>query len=278
MNQGKLIVTCGIALCAYVGLLAVQEHKKFVILIASYNNEKWCEWNVRSALQQKYDNFRIIYVDDCSSDQTPKKVQQLLKQEDTQGRTTYIRNQKREGNPLANHYRAIHDLCSDDEIVVILDGDDALAHDQVLSYLNKVYSSGDVWLTYGQFREIESGHIGFCHPMPEDVVRNNTFRQYQDLPSHLRSFCVWLFRAIRKEHLTLEDGSFLPMAGDLATMIPMIEMARDHFKFIPHILYLYNDHNPLSEYRVSRELQKKIDRYVRSLPPYEPLKESLLKK
>jgi glycosyltransferase involved in cell wall biosynthesis len=252
-------------------------NKKFVFVVASYKNERWCAWNIRSALNQKYDNYRIIYVDDCSPDKTFEIVQNIVQEEDKAGRVTLIHNETRKG-ALYNQYHAIHDHCTDDEIVVILDGDDALPHEYVLTYLNKVYSSEDVWLTYGQFRELNSGNIGFCCPMPSEVVKANAFRKWVHLPSHLRTYYAWLFKRIKKEDLTLDDGSFFPMTGDLAAMMPMIEMARDHFKFIPHILYVYNDNNPLNDHRVNRILQASIDQRVRNIPPYEPLKESPLKK
>jgi SAM-dependent methyltransferase len=41
-------------------------NKRFVIVIPSYKNEKWCETNINSAIMQNYENYRIIFVDDCS--------------------------------------------------------------------------------------------------------------------------------------------------------------------------------------------------------------------
>ena len=32
-----------------------------------------------------------------------------------------------------------------------MDGDDCVAHENVLAYINNVYQNPDVWLTYGQF-------------------------------------------------------------------------------------------------------------------------------
>src|ERR1700733_7929082 len=57
---------------------AVKEHKPIVVVIPSYNNPPYCERNLRSVLDQKYDNFRVIYIDDCSADNTYASVQQLV--------------------------------------------------------------------------------------------------------------------------------------------------------------------------------------------------------
>lgn len=255
---GALFITCNIL---------TTSNKKFVILIASYNNEKWCRWNLRSALNQLYDNFRIIYIDDCSQDRTGQIVQHIIKASDDHRRIAYIRNTERCG-ALANHYRAIHELCADDEIVVILDGDDALAHSRVLEHLNKIYSSEDIWLTYGQYRELTTQDIGFSRTPPEWILNENAFRKWELMPSHLRTFYAWLFKKIEKKDLITEDGKFFTMTGDMAIMMPLIEMARYHFKFIPQVLYIYNNTNPISDHCVSREMQSKIDKHIRSLKPY----------
>ena len=42
--------------------------KKFVIVIPSYKNEKWCIKNIESTIYQSYDNYRVIFTDDCSPD------------------------------------------------------------------------------------------------------------------------------------------------------------------------------------------------------------------
>jgi hypothetical protein len=54
----------------------------------------------------------------------------------------------------------------------------------------------------------------------------------------------------------------------------MLEMASGHFQFIEEVLYLYNRTNPLSEHLNNRlVLRNSYDRYVRSLPSYQPLEQ-----
>ena len=69
----------------------------------------------------------------------------------------------------------------------------------------------------------------------------------------------------------MHDGDFLKMAGDLAAMMPMIEMARDNFRFIPHVLLIYNAENVLNEYKISKAKQLEVDRIVRSRPRYDKI-------
>ncbi|MDZ4124562.1 MAG: hypothetical protein U1E02_10350, partial [Hydrogenophaga sp.] len=69
-------------------------------------------------------------------------------------------------------------------------------------------------------------------------------------------------------------GEFFPAAADVAIMIPMVEMARYHFKFIPEILYVYNESNELCNHYINPKKQFFFDRVIRSRRPY-PALESL---
>lgn len=244
--------------------------QRIVVVAASYNNARWYRKHLNSIFNQRYQNWFLIYIDDASNDGTGELVSAYIKQADQQDRCMLMRNEKRLGSPLANQCRAIS-LCDPHDIIVIVDGDDFLAHSGVFKYINNVYQDPDVWLTYGQFAEWPNGAKGFCCPFPQEVVENNTFRKWPHLPSHLRTFRSALFMKIDLEDLMYE-GKIFTMAGDLAAMMPMIEMAScGHFRFISEVLLLYNNVNPLSEHHVSRAYQKKMDEVIRSRPVYRPL-------
>ena len=54
------------------------------------------------------------------------------------------------------------------------------------------------------------------------------------------------------------------MAGDLAIMYPMVEMAGKKFKFINDILYVYNMENPINDNKVSMHKQAMLAWLVRN--------------
>ncbi len=239
--------------------------RRVVIVICSYNNNQWYQRNLDSVFMQKYSNYYVLYVDDCSSDGTADFVQKYIDDNRQNNRVKIIKNSVRR-RALANLYSAIHQ-CNSKDIVVILDGDDWLAHNQVLSYLNNVYSNPNVWLTYGQFKEWPSGHGGFCAPYPSHIIQNNAFRTYPHGPSHLRTFYAGLFHKIKKEDL-MYQGDFFPMTYDLAIMLPMMEMAGSNFQFVPEVLLIYNSSNPINDHKTNVELQHKCDRVIRSMRSY----------
>ena len=245
--------------------------KPIVVIIPSYNNARWVEKNLTSVFNQEYENYKVIYIDDCSTDSTYELAKQITEKNNKQQRTMVIHNTERCG-ALANLYTLIHE-CDDKSIIVTVDGDDWLPHDQVLAYLNKVYTEKDVWMTYGQFIEYPSNVIGYeyCLPLPQKVINENLFRKIDQLPvSHLRTFYAWLFKAIKLQDM-LFQGNFYSMAWDKATMAPIIEMSGHRFYRVPEVLYVYNNSNPINDHRVNEKLQHFLGGYILSLPPYKPV-------
>ncbi len=100
----------------------VTEKKAFVIIVPSYNNAKYVEKNLRSIFSQNYDNFRVIYIDDHSRDETLSMAKDLLNELDQKKTSSLIHNPLNVG-ACANIYNGVHS-CHDHEIAVIVDGDD----------------------------------------------------------------------------------------------------------------------------------------------------------
>jgi glycosyltransferase involved in cell wall biosynthesis len=243
--------------------------KPMVIVIPSYNNRQWYEQNLGSVCAQQYGDFRALYVDDGSSDQTGAYVEQFLADHAVGPRIQVVRNPVRVG-ALENLYRHIH-TCEDQEIVILLDGDDWLAHPRVLQTLNAVYADPDCWMTYGQYASWPAPVPGYSRPIPVQVTETNTFRAYDWCASHLRSFYAWLFKRINREDLLSPRGTFYPMAWDQALMFPMLEMAGHRAQFIPNVLYTYNTANSINDAKVNRSLQRQCEMAIRQQKPYDRL-------
>ncbi len=252
------------ALCAEES----SDTKKIVVVIPSYNNRDWYLQNLGSVLAQDYDNYRVIYVDDASPDGTGGLVELYLKEHAEGSRVALIKNSRRVG-ALANLYKAISS-CAPDEIIVILDGDDWFAHERVLSRVAEAYQDPHIWITYGQFVWYPSGHPGFAREVPRDILEKGTIRHYDWVTTHLRTFYAGLFQKIKVEDLLL-NGAFFPMAGDLAFMWPLIEMAGVHSCFIPDVLYMYNVVTPLNDHKVNLGLQLLMTQVIRGRTPYTPV-------
>lgn len=239
-----------------------------VVVIPSYNNKDWYKKNLDSIFSQKYRNYRVIYADDASTDGTDKLVEEYIKKIGQEHRVTLIKNKERVGS-LANLYRIIW-MCDKNEIVCDVDGDDWLANDGVFALLNKVYDDPDVWLTYGQYLTHPEGILGMTAQFPQEVIAQNSFRTAGGGLYHLRTFYAGLFQKIKRDDL-LYEGKFLSSAGDRAFILPIFEMAGKHGKFIADILYVYNRNNPLNDDKIDRDLQHRLDHFVRRKEKYQPI-------
>lgn len=241
----------------------------FVVVVPSYNNRAYFENNLSSIFSQDYDNFRVIYVDDASTDETLELVKNYIETNNLKDKVELVHNETNK-RALYNLYKAIHS-CKNDEIVVILDGDDWFASTHVLSDLNKYYADKNVWMTYGQYIRYPDENMGLCKPVTRDFLANAKPRQGPWLYSHLRTFYAGLFKRIQLEDLT-QNGQFYPVTYDLAIMYPMLEMAREHAYFTPDISYVYNWENPITDQKIREQEQLRVETYIRGLPIYKQLK------
>lgn len=244
----------------------------FTILIPSYNVEKWVNRNVTSALNQKYDNYDIVYIDDCSTDKTFEVAKQLLQeaQSEFDGTIVVEKNSFNKGK-MCNVYEAVYSA-RDNTIVVILDGDDWLANENVLSYLNKVYESGDVWMTNGSYAVDPTGEV--IKPNISDQYWEGTIRQKSWEFSHLGTFRKELFCKIKRKDFMNQQGQFWTTTSDQAIMWPMAEMAGpQNFRAINEVLYVYNRMNPISDDRAHRQDQLLTEHTIRNKKPYAKLQQ-----
>jgi len=261
-------------LVSFFGFFSVWSKSSFerpmTIIITSYNNKDWYKKNLDALFNQSYSNYKVVYVDDCSTDKTGDLVEQYIKENGWEDRIMLIKNEKRMFK-MYNFYHAVHEYCDDDDIVFDYDGDDWFAHKNVLRVINKAYSDPDVWLTYGSYKDFPSGKKGISRKLPRHIVSQNAYRKYGWVTSHLRTFYAWLFKLIKIEDVLCE-GAFIRAAVDMAGMFPMLEIAGPRHKFIREILYVYNVKTPFSVNKVMRDIQARMDRYIRSRPCYKKLK------
>lgn len=265
MSRTSFLLLC----IFFTTFLAIAKTPEMVIVTASYNNAQWVPAYFNSLASQTYRDWFVIYIDDNSTDNTVALLEDLIQQHQLDSQFVLIKNKKRMGH-LLNQYSAIYS-CDPKTIVVIIDGDDWLANEHALETIYNTYQDGNTWLTYGQFWYLDKNKKGFCKPIPQEVIERNGIRDISWRASHPRTFYAGLFHKIQFEDL-LYEGHFFPKCADVATMFPMIEMAGPHVTFIPEVLYVYNDSNPISYHHDPSE-QRKIEAYLRKKTRYQPLKE-----
>jgi glycosyltransferase involved in cell wall biosynthesis len=261
----------------FVHYAHAQENIKLCIVSPSYNNAKYYQENIESVLKQTYKNWQMYIIDDNSTDNNAELIEQYITKHNLASQITLIKNKENMG-AMANIYNVIHQYCTDDMVVGILDGDDLLSTKHALEKVAKAYRSKDNWLVYSQYQYYRSfslfgwwkGKIGVSGAFDQERMDENLFRESEWLSSHFRTFYSWLFKKIQKDDL-LYKGKFFSSTYDMAMMYPMLEMAsKGHIKFIPEVLYLYR-RTAINDDKIRFKEQQFFDRTIRRLNKYQPL-------
>ena len=227
---------------------------KIKVIVPFYNASSFLERCVLSITKQEYENFDVIFINDCSTDNSwdllPHDVKNCI----------CINNPIRK-TALENIHNAVINYCNPEDIVAIVDGDDFLLNKKVLSYINDFYNKNDCWIMYGNSTASDGSKIASKGYAQEEfkMIRNGYF-----FVSHIRTFRAGLYHKIKdqdEEFSCLKDknGEFYKMTYDVAMLLPMMEMAGyEKIKFNEKILYVYNRENPISDCYVNENLQKSI--------------------
>jgi len=239
--------------------------KKFVVCIASYNNEKYYLRNLESVFGQKYSNYRVIYVDDCSKDPTYDLVSDYISKNNL-GKKIDLRRRGSNQGAMKNYYQMIHS-CEDDEIIVMVDGDDWFAHKNVLERLNRAYSHPDVWVTYGRYETFPDKWLCPFRAVDKSYLRKGTHRKKSFRWNHLRTFYASLFKKIPKDRFLDKKNQFFKVGWDVPIMLNLIDLSTDHVYYISEVLYCYNVETPINDHKLYRKEQARVDREVRSQIP-----------
>ena len=237
-----------------------------------------CFWNVEqyitkcidSVMNQEFKDFEMYLIDDLSTDNTINVIKEKIKGDE---RFKLIINTEKKYK-LKNIDDLLMDenLFNDEDIIVVLDGDDWLENYKVFSLINEKYENNkNLWITNGSF-VYSDGRFGFSSKVNTDSVRTDVF-----LFSHLRTWKVHLWRNIEQKSFLDENGSYFKSAGDAAYSFPMVEMAGEkHYEYIPNILYVYNEQNPHNDHKSgsasgSAYEQVRCSNTIRNLPKYQKL-------
>lgn len=102
----------------------MSETISFDIIMPTYNDEKYIATSIKSVMQQTYKNWRLIIVDDGSSDSTAKIISSI---EDKRIKYIYQDNQG-QLNALLTATEYVNN-----DIVMLLHSDDCLTQDDVLA-------------------------------------------------------------------------------------------------------------------------------------------------
>jgi glycosyltransferase involved in cell wall biosynthesis len=220
---------------------------KFKIVVPSYNNEKFIEFNLASILNQTYTNYDVLYINDASTDNTYESVKNIV---GNLPNWKIINNTTNMG-ACYNYTQYLNNFIdSPNDILVHLDGDDWFYDDTVLEKLNNFYNKKDCWMTYGGFLCYNSNNEATIPypqstPYPKFIHNNKFYRQDVWRASHLRTFRAFLFNKINQnDFISKIDNKYYWHASDLAWQYPCLEMCgEDKIGVVDFYTHVYNQTN-----------------------------------
>ena len=243
-----------------------KEDIKFHFIVPCYNAEEWVDKTIKSIKSQTNSNFTATIIDDISSDNTYDRAITAASGDE---RFTIIKNTEKK-YALKNIADAIDAAHPDNEdVIIVLDGDDWMPSDDVLNYLTKVYKDEDILLTYGSYEDFPHGNRGVEPSVyPEKVIEENAFRDDKWRASHLRTFKFKLWGKIDQKDFIDNDGEYYKMAYDQAMMLPMLEMAGSKIKYVEEVLHIYNRATALNVDKIKAKEQFETMLRIREKPAY----------
>lgn len=247
-------------------------NNRFIIIIGSYNNSKWVDSNLDSVICQDYSNYEVLYFNDASEDNTLDLVNAKVGN-NPKFHIHSVSNRKYKTWFFFNFDK--EEYIHDNDILVFLDGDDMLSSENVLTYLNSIYSSSNCWMTYGGMQVWDGINLYDPYPqnseIPQSVIDNRLFRKDIWRTSHLKSMRGFLWKKFDKNDL-IPDDKFGPCQDDLAIMFAMLEMCPPNKVYrIVDPIYIYNGSSQNGGSRGCTELKNKhyLEQRIRVRVPYE---------
>lgn len=138
------------------------------IIMPSYNTGKFIEETINSVINQTYNNWELIIVDDCSNDNTDEIVKSI---EDS--RIVYLKNEKNSGAAVSRN-KALKEAKG--RWIAFLDSDD-LWVPQKLEKQIKFMKENNYYFSYTNYIEIDENgnHNGRKVTGPKKITKTGMF-------------------------------------------------------------------------------------------------------
>lgn len=214
---------------------------RFLFMIATYNAAPWLHRLVPSLASQTWPNWNVVFADDASSDDTMDRLNTQLEEHGVRERFALVCNDNRKYK-ARNVFDCLAVHGQNEDIVVMLDGDDWLADNRALEMLAEEYANG--------WEVVWSNWVG-SDGSPGRSAHLNPFISPRHQPwvtSHLFTFRKYLFNKVCQEDLQDEAGQWFRAGCDVAIAIPILEQTI-RCRFLDEVLCVYNRDNNLSHDR-----------------------------
>jgi len=238
---------------------------RFQIVVPAGAVEPWISKCISSVLGQTYTNWRMAVILDPQGDNSYEKAVEASRGDP---RIRVIKNDecKLALHNIVDGAKLLSEGDTDEDVLVLLDGDDWLTDSNSLEIVKKYYDHGNTLLTHGDYKTSDNSPKATLSPYNiGDNVRSAQWKA-----THLRTMKMKVWNKIKEEDLKNDKGVFFESAWDLAIMMPAIEIAGlFNIRYVSEPVYTYNTENPVSDFRKRPDEQGMYEKLIRNRPPYQ---------
>lgn len=166
------------------------------IIMPTYNREKVIKRSIISVLNQTFDNFELIIVDDCSSDNTEEIIKSF-----NDNRIKYIKHKKNLG---ANVARNTGILNSKGYYIAFQDSDDEWMANKLEKQINILEKNNNIDFVFTGFYLFDNNKKYYI-PENEIVIKENSL-----FPKILKGNFITTSTVVLKKEILTKYGTFDP--------------------------------------------------------------------
>jgi len=209
---------------------------KFLVLTPAFNCAQKIEKTIRSVVMQTYDNWKMIIIDDMSSDSSLQLIEESISFHRAIDQIKVVSRFEKFGE-----VRNTLDVClglDDDVVVVRLDAGDWITDMGCFEILDLIYQVHDPAVLWTNQRWAFSTR-SICGPIDRDI----SIYQQPWRSSHLKTFRARELKNLNEKNFRDDNGEFITIACDQAIFLPMMERARRQGRnliYLPWIMYHYD--------------------------------------
>lgn len=236
--------------------------RPITVISPFWNAADYIEKHIFSVASQDYDNYVHILIDDASDDDGYKIAKKTIASLPERIRDRFfLRSNDENVGCIQNQLDAIRDMADDEDIVMLLDGDDWLINNNtIFKYYNDLYDQGYEF-TYGSMWSFVDNIPLVSQEYPLEVRMNKTYRDHLfnwKIPyTHLRTCLGKYFKSLNEDVFKV-NGEWMKSGADNPLFYELIERV-DHDRIYCNreIVCMYNDANPLNDYKIRGEEQNR---------------------
>lgn len=237
----------------------------FLLVAPMYNASATLPKLLHSLYGQSYEKWRLVLIDDCSSEDELAKVKKTLDSFNTAdrcnaepfkynplaqdedfyipfrpersyyGRVTLITNKEKKWE-VANVLKGL-ELAEANDIVCRIDPDDYLCDLDALRIIDGVYDQTGcdaLWTMHRWFDDKRVTTFNISAPMAEGADPY----KHPWVSSHFKTFRASVMAKVSDKNFRGSDGEYIRRAGDQAVYLPILHQAKKRV-FLPHVTYAY---------------------------------------